>query len=269
MNLAKQKKVFLKKLQKDLKQSSLGKDAGQYAEKGAKYSVIFSIVTGFVGIVLLEDIVLALAVCVFSFLFACAFWVYRVALSKKKKALMIEKDIPLFLMALSVQLNVNVPMHKALYNLSKKEENLLEKEIKMAINQCEKAGVSIQAALLGLSERYDSFLLKRSLAQVIAVFEQGEKNSSEPLRSLAREQLALQRTQSKEFSGKLVFYSLLFIAISVIIPSMFQAMVLAGLGFMEIEFSPLQVLAIICLAFPALDIMALYYIRSRTPEFLK
>jgi hypothetical protein len=112
-------------------------------------------------------------------------------------------------------------------------------------------------------------MLKRALSQIVFVYEHAGKNKASAIRNLAREQLSVQRTQSKEFSSKLVVYSLLFIAVSVILPSLFQAVILIGSSFMEISFTPLQVVLIVTIVFPIVDVFALFFVKNKTPEFLK
>ncbi|MBS3059622.1 MAG: hypothetical protein J4224_04325 [Candidatus Diapherotrites archaeon] len=130
-------------------------------------------------------------------------------------------------------------------------------------------GASLQEAFIHASERNHSHMFRRALAHLTQVYEQGNRIKGERLRSLAREELARQRAKSKEFSGKLVTYSLMFIALSAIIPALFQAFIVVGSTFMELTLSPLQVLLIPALVFPLIDLAVLQLIRSKTPEFLK
>jgi flagellar protein FlaJ len=94
-------------------------------------------------------------------------------------------------------------------------------------------------------------------------------SSSETLKRLTDDLLVRQKIESKEFSGKMVVYALVFIAVSAIMPSMFQSFILIGSYFMKISFTPLQVLAIVVILFPALDISILFMIHSKTPIFLR
>ena len=81
--------------------------------------------------------------------------------------------------------------------------------------------------------------------------------------------LSRQKSESKEFSGKIVMFSLVFIVLSAIIPALFQAFITVGSSFMEIPFEGFQVLIIVGVLFPLLDTLLLFYIKSSTPEFLK
>ncbi len=258
-----------RQLKKDLLEAGMQKDEKDFAVKGIRHSLVAGICSLVFLLLVFGDILSGIFLATVIFCGVFFFWLSIPRMKKRKKAEMMEKDLPFFLMSLSVQVNVHVPVEKAIENVLRKEKTILAKEFRLALRQVNESGVPIERALLSMSERTDSFMLKRALSQIGAVHKQGGKTNGAPLRSLAKEQLSIQRTQSKEFNGKLVVYSLFFIAISTIIPALFQAMILVGSSFMEMDFSPLQVLLIIAVGFPAIDIITLLFIRSRTPVFLR
>ncbi|VVB99099.1 Uncharacterised protein [uncultured archaeon] len=81
--------------------------------------------------------------------------------------------------------------------------------------------------------------------------------------------LARQKAEAKEFSAKAATISVAFVAVSAVAPAMFQAYIVVGSAFMEMQFTPLQGLAITCVAFPVADIAMLSAIWAITPEHLK
>ncbi len=92
--------------------------------------------------------------------------------------------------------------------------------------------------------------------------------SPDGLKRLTEELYLKQRIESKEFSSKMVVYSLIFIAISAIVPAMFQSFILIGSYFMKITLSSFQIFIIIIILFPLIDIIILFVINSKTPLFL-
>jgi len=64
-------------------------------------------------------------------------------------------------------------------------------------------------------------------------------------------------------------YSLVFIAVSAIVPAMFQSFILIGSYFMALSFTAEQVFIIIVVLFPIIDVGILMMINNKTPEFLK
>lgn len=253
----------------DLKQAAIRTNEKKFIENGTKYATGFSLFCALVFLLFFEDIFVAGTVALLAF--ACGFsaWLYYPKIAKRKRSAVLEKDLPFFLLSLSVQLSVNVPVDKAIKDIASKEKNLLGKEMLFAVRQVKENGASLQKALMELASTTDSFMVKRALSQVVSVFEHGGKNKAEGLKALAREQLSIQASQSREFAGKLVVYSLLFISVSTIIPAMFSAMILAGTSFLELSFTPLQVLLIVAVGFPCLDIAVLLMIQNKTPEFMR
>ncbi|MFA4907635.1 MAG: type II secretion system F family protein, partial [archaeon] len=140
-----------------------------------------------------------------------------------------------------------------------------------ALAEVKSRGSSVQEALFALSERSNSIAFKRSVAHLVGVYEQGgsKKSVAESLRRIALEQLQTQRIEAKAFSQKLVVFSLMFIAISAIIPALFQAFIVVGSAFLEVSITPLQALLIPTVLFPSIDLGILIYVKSKTPVFLE
>ena len=119
------------------------------------------------------------------------------------------------------------------------------------------------------AERIDSLQVKRAVALFVSVYEQGKEAGGAGVKMLARELLAKQRAESKEFSGRLVVYSLLFIAVSAVVPALFQSFAIVGSMVLNFSMTSVQIFLIIVVVFPAIDLIALYYIRAKTPVFLR
>ena len=106
--------------------------------------------------------------------------------------------------------------------------------------------------------------------QIISSYENGNRNiGAAGLKRVGREELSRQRSMAREFSGKIALLSLMFIAVSAIVPALFQSFMIVGSTFMRIDFTPLQIIAITTIILPAVDVAVLLYIRFITPEFLK
>ena len=134
------------------------------------------------------------------------------------------------------------------------------------MNDIEK-GSSLKEALAKMNDRIDSLNIKRITSNLANIYLHGGKTLG--LKKLAQELLLKQKIESKEFGGKMVVYSLVFIAVSAIVPAMFASFVLIGSYFMKLSFSPIEVFLIIVLLFPMLDAFVLILINSKTPLFLK
>jgi Flp pilus assembly protein TadB len=188
---------------------------------------------------------------------------------KNRYAGSIERELPLALRTLAVELSVNLPFENCLRALSVGYGNL-SKEFGKALDELE-AGSSVPEALENINERVDSKIAQRALVQISMAYVKGGTDNSETadiLKKMADELVSIQKSQSKQYTGKLAIYSLIFIAVSAVVPAIFGAFVIVGSSFMELSLTPLQALLIPVVLFPLVDIMVLVFIRSRRPRFV-
>ncbi|MFH1256451.1 MAG: type II secretion system F family protein [Candidatus Diapherotrites archaeon] len=238
--------------------------------KGAKYAAV-AVIFFWLGFSLLSEGVLeGLLFSAAVFFLFLAVWLYLPFAAESKKAKLLEKDLPFALMSLSVELNLGIQFEKALENIANSGHGSASTEFRKVMADIRLHGASVQEALFALSARHNSLSIKRAIAQLVNAYEQGGKsNAGEPVKRLASEHLSRQRAEAKEFSGKLMVFSLMFIAVSAIIPAIFLAYMIVGSSFMEIEFKPIEVLLISAIGFPLIDCAVLLFIRAKTPIFLQ
>jgi pilus assembly protein TadC len=253
--------------EKELKKAGITITEKEFTEKTAKYSLIAAIIS-IAFVFAFTEISVALISGFLVFICSVILAIKTPEILKKRKAKKIEKHLPFALMAMAVEMNINLSFEKIIKNISNGNYGELSSEIKKTEKEIE-AGGTIQKALFNLSERIESKMLKRSVSQIISIYEHGSKEKGEPLKQLAKELLVRQKTEAKEFTSKMIMYSVIFIVLSAIIPAMFQAFIIIGSTFMEIEFSPAQIQLITTIVFPALNSGILLAIKSNTPEFLK
>ena len=227
-----------------------------------------SIAVGFLAIALarpvssLENSLLAgLAAASAVFLF----FIHKPLRDRKAKDALLEKDLPVALRALSVELKVQVPFEKALESVSIGGYGELSKEFKQALNKV-RNGLSVPQALLGIASSSDSVQVKRCIAHIVMAYHHGRSKSLDPadyLTRLSKELVGLQKIALKEHSGKMVLYSLLFITVAAIVPAMFQIMVLIGSSVFSLTFTPDQVFYSAAVGFPLADLAVLALMRSK------
>ncbi|MFH1285960.1 MAG: type II secretion system F family protein [Candidatus Micrarchaeota archaeon] len=184
--------------------------------------------------------------------------------AKRSRAARLESDLPATLRAIGVELNMRTPFEQALRRACELD-NSLSSEFQKIINEVESGGSSIPRALSAFAENVDSLLVKRSISQMATTYETGGSGAS--LKSLADEMIAVQRARASEFSSKLAFLGLLFIAVSCILPALFQAYLIVGSTFMDISFSPLDIWLLYLLAFPLANIAIIMMIRMQSPSY--
>jgi len=253
--------------EKELKKAGIFLSEKEFTEKAVKYSLVFGCIS-IVCVYAFSELSTAILSGILAFCIGIFFSIKIPLILKKRKAKKIEKHLPFALMAMAVELNINLSFEKILSNLSEGNYGEFSSEIKKTEKEIE-SGASIQKALFNLSERTDSKILKRSVSQIVSIYEHGSKEKGEPIKQLAKELLSRQKIEAKEFTSKMIMYSVIFIVLSAIIPAMFQAFITIGSTFMELDFTAMQILIITTVFFPALNLGVLLLIKSKTPEFLK
>jgi len=219
----------------------------------------------FIGVMLKNTILsagIALIIAIIIFVLLIQFPIAK----KKAYSKRVEADLPLFLLRLATEIKIGKSFPKAI-NDSCKEEGFASKEFKIILNDMQK-GASFQEALQEMNERIDSVNIRRACSNLSNLSIQGTKDVS-GLKKLSQELLLKQRIESKEFSGKMVIYALVFIAVSAIVPAMFQSFILIGSYFMKLSFTAQQIFFICVILFPLIDLGILMMIDSKTPLFLK
>ena len=242
---------------------------GKAAEAAAMKACIAALVAWLVLGLVLEDLVLS-GVLGFGFFFPCLGLVlYWPKAEKRRRAGLVEAGLPFCLMGIAVDINLGAPFLEALEHASRGGE-ACACELKHVLREVREQGAIVQDALRHFSERSGSRMVKRAVIQLVAAFEQGKgKDAGEAVKRIAAEALARQRLESKVFSGKLVVFSLLFIAVSAIVPALFQSFSIVGSVILQVDFTPMQLFLIITVGFPLLDLAVLLYIRAKTPMFLR
>ena len=181
---------------------------------------------------------------------------------KKARASAIEAALPQALRNASVELYLGAPYEKILMGL--KEYPALKQELSLITNESQHS--SIPQALAKASGRVDSEFFRRACFELSFSYQHGFKHNG--LRKLADEISASQNTMAKEFHAKLSFYGLIFVTISCVIPALFGAYLIIGSSFLEITFTPIQVLASFAIFFPVMDGLILSMVIASTPKVL-
>jgi hypothetical protein len=117
---------------------------------------------------------------------------------------------------------------------------------------------------------FDSNDFKRALTQILSIYESG-KNFKEkgPLFELAEELVNIQTTKAKLYSNKLVMVSLFFIGVTAILPSLLLVFVSVGGIILDLGITPIQLILIFALVFPACDVIIIFIIFNMMPSFLR
>lgn len=175
----------------------------------------------------------------------------------------LETSLTKSLRSIATELKIGIPFSIAIKH-SSENNNEAGKELKKVIRDVEK-GKSYPKAFSDMSRRNKSKFLKRAAKQLISAYSGDTEKGGEALKKLANEQETILKHEMEEYNEKLLFYSLIFIATSAIIPAMFQALVVVGSNFLDLGITPRQALIIPSIGFPILNTSLFIYIASKKP----
>jgi pilus assembly protein TadC len=247
---------FRKRLARDLFQAKIAYSSDDYLSLSFGLALISSVFS--LALLSLSLDYLPLSILVFVLVF---FSMTRYpAIKKRRLARTIDKELPNSLRMVGIELGMGLPFETSLRDVC--SASALGREMKHVLKSIEN-GSSVQEAFTAFSNRIDSNFARRASAQMIAAYEKG--GSGETLKKLADEQESVLRARLKEYHGKLTVYSLLFIAASAVFPAIFQAFVIVGSSFLNIDFSPAQALLVPVLLFPAINAALFTLIRWKRP----
>ncbi len=182
----------------------------------------------------------------------------------KSKAEKIMSDLPIAIRSIAIQLNMKVPFEDVIKNISNWKYSC-SSEFEKILREIE-SGESVPSALRSASNRIDSTIVKKIIVQLIRIYEGGMQPTQ--LKNLADELISVQKLKMKEFSAKLSFFGLLFIALSSIAPTLFLAYTMVSVLYLGTEMTPNDILLIFLVVFPLINTIIIYFIKSRTPKTL-
>jgi len=207
------------------------------------------------------DIVVIFSV---SFMF-CVLVAKRLPASlARSRAQDIESDLPIAIRTVGIQLNMHVPFENAIRNIASSNYRC-SKEFRKVVKMID-GGATIPDTLRQMARRVESSIVKKMIIQLIRAYEEGLTGVD--LKRQADELIATQRFKFKEFSARISFLSLMFIALSCIAPTMFLAYGVISSLYMGAPMSPSDIWLTFLFIFPALNAILILYIKMNTPKLL-
>ena len=178
------------------------------------------------------------------------------------RAEQIESDLPLAARTIATQLNLKIPFERCLRDIANPNYSCSD-EFRRVVNEIDN-GSPVPLALMKMSERIDSTIVKKILSQLVLAYTDG-KNSSN-LKRLAEELIIVQKFKSKEFSAKLSFLSLIYIAITCIVPMLFISYVLISTIFFGTRISNTDIWLVFLAGFPLINLFLIFFLHLKTPK---
>lgn len=253
-------------IRKDLHSADVGLTAREYIRYAAVACVLVSIVLSAVLSKLDETLSLTdLIIAFFILMMVSALMAKRIPRSlAKSRALEIESDLPLAIRTIGVQLNMHVPFEDAMRNVALSNYRC-SREFKKVMKMVD-GGSTIPDALRQMASRVESTIVKKMVVQLLRVY--GEGLTGVDLKRQADELIAIQRFKFKEFSARISFLSLMFIALSCIAPTMFLAYGIISSLYMGTPMAVSDIWFVFLFVFPLLNFALIAYIKFNTPKLL-
>lgn len=233
---------------------SIKSGSARYASKfGAdpgKYTTLCLLISFFpaflLSIIFLPELLYTVAAFLLLFVLCFLFLLMLPKLSFDKKKSAVESELPLLLRTLGMLLELKIPFHSALEALSK-EDFALAPDLRAAVKEI-KRGATVESALVEIARQYDSLEIKRSIAQVLSAYESG--GGAESIRKISDDLFSLQQHRMKEYASKQALFSLVFIAVSTILPAVFLIFSVLGKTVFHTEVDPLAFTLTFLVGFP-------------------
>jgi len=147
-----------------------------------------------------------------------SFFSYYPRILAKKTVEDVDKDLVYALKDLLLQISSGVPLFDAMVNISKSGYGVISKEFRRTVQDIN-AGEMQERALEKMALRTESEFLRRTIRQILTAFKSGASLQA-ALKSVIRNLQQYQYSQVKSYTYELNLWVLLFVIISVAIPSL-------------------------------------------------
>ncbi|MFA4946176.1 MAG: type II secretion system F family protein [Candidatus Micrarchaeia archaeon] len=243
-----------------LRKAGMKTGAGEWLGFSLVASVACALAALATALALNAGIALSAAAAAASFALAFARLSTYPARKARKRAELVEADLPFALRTLATELSLNAPFERALESAAGYGE--AGREFSRVLADV-KRGHSFPRALASMGERIDSVHVRRAAAHLSFAFERGK---TEGLRRLADQLTSLQREKMRKHAAKQSVLGLVFVTVGGIVPAFFGAYAVIGSAFLEAAFTPEQILLAYFAVFPLADAAILYYLKKSSPK---
>ena len=241
---------YLLKMREELIRSRLDIDEKVYLSVCAGISVSFGVLSFM--LILMSPVYAAIPFMVVgtSFILLSKYPTLR----KKSVAMRLERELVNGLPYFALQMRVKQPFEKCMEKMAS-QNTLIAEDFRKALSEM-KNGKSAKSALQSICDRTDSKRVSRMVGAVITAYSNGD---AEMLKKVVDEQRGLYHIRVRQYNARVVLYSLGFVGIGAVAPSLFQAIYSLGSVFMDLSISPLAAFLTIVVFFPSINALLLWW----------
>jgi len=234
-------------------------DEHRYAGEALTISLAFSVIV-FLSMIFGSPDSAVLAF-LFSFALVFGFLLALPGFELKRKAAIIEAEMPFALRTVGLLIDMKIPFTKAL-SLVAEEDTETAREFRKIVNDINH-GITVEKAFSRFAVSFNSFPIKRAVSQLLSVYEVGGRGTE--IKRIGDELLAVQQHQMKEQSSKSAIFGMLFIMTSAILPTFFLVYAILGEFGVGESISEAGMAIAMLLVFPAISILLLLVSRASVP----
>ncbi len=196
-----------------------------------------------------------------SFIFIFLFLLALPGFELKRKASIIESEMPFTLRTIGLLIDMGIPFTKCLSMVSQ-EDSEIAREFGKIVTDI-KHGITVEKAFSRFAVSFNSFPIKRSISQLLSVYEVGGGGTE--IKRIGDELLSVQQHHMKEHSSKSAIFGMLFIMTSAILPTFFLVYAILGeFGVGDVMSQPGMAIALL-LVFPSISILLLLISKASVP----
>jgi flagellar protein FlaJ len=191
-----------------------------------------------------------------------SFFLYYPRVIARKIVEEVDRDLVYALKDLLLQISSGVPLFDAMVNISKSGYGIISKEFRRTVQDIN-AGEMQETALEKMALRTESEFLRRTIRQMLTAFRSGASLQA-ALKSVIKNLQQYQYSQVKSYTYELNLWVLLFIIISVAVPSLGTTLLVVLSTFGGISVNEGFIIMLVSFCF-ACQIALVEFIKSRRP----
>jgi len=189
---------------------------------------------------------------------------YYPKLLRQRHSALLERDFPLAVKTIAAQTAAGVPFEQAFASACT-GFGAASEELSLVLRQW-RAGTPFPKAVSSFAVRAPSLAVKRTCMQLSLAYRQGA--GSQELEQLSSELASQALASARAYNSETTFSSLLFVAVSCIVPCLFAAYAILSSVLFEPVASPRDLALIFLVVFPLLNAALLARMALRAPPLM-
>lgn len=189
---------------------------------------------------------------------------------KKRTSERLESECEPFLSFLCVELALHPHFDRAFRSALSHTQGLLREELEKEWKAYVEKGQGLEKGLANLGSRWERRGISRVTGMLIHLSSNGvSENGIQGIQQLAKDMRHQQSISLKAYGNKLAVFSLLFIAVSALIPAFILGFLTVGSRFLELDVTSSQIYWLAVIIFPLLDVLILSWGWIQTPAWIQ